>query len=81
MRVRITRLCHDEVDGVPLMHFVVGVVYEVGASLGTYLVSAGCAEAVLEEEAKRLHTENLQFAQNVKRWRQIAAEFSRRRPR
>ena len=79
MTVRIIRLCRDEIDGVPLMQFELGMVYDVGASLGTYLVATGCAQAVLDEEAKALPTHDLEFRRSVRRWRDTAADVTRRR--
>ena len=60
-----------------LDNFEVGVVYEVSASLASYLLATGCAEAVLEDELEPAVQEERQFRGNVKRWRAIAADVNR----
>jgi hypothetical protein len=74
-------VCKDEIDGVPLARFEVGLVYEVSAALASYLLAIGCAEAVLDEELEPRHEEELQFQNNMKRWREVAADVNRRRRR
>jgi hypothetical protein len=74
--VRIKTPCEDEIDGVALAHLEVGLVYHVSASLGSYLVSTGCAEAMLEDELNR--GEEQEFRVNVQKWRQVAADGVRR---
>jgi hypothetical protein len=59
----------------------VGLVYEVSASLGTYLITNGCAEPVMDGELESVTQDELQFRVNVKRWREVAADLSRARPR
>jgi hypothetical protein len=81
VRVRVTGVCADEVDGVPLSRFEVGLVYDVNASLGSYLIATGCAEAVLDDEVEERTEEERQFRVNMRRWRQVAADVSRRRSR
>ena len=49
MRIRITSQHPGEVDGVPLSALQVGVIYEVSAPIGTYLISMGCAEPVMNQ--------------------------------
>jgi hypothetical protein len=44
MRLKITRALAGSIDGIQLSHFVVGCVYEVGASVATFLLSVGAAE-------------------------------------
>lgn len=78
VRVRITRLCRDEIDGVALDRFEVGLVYTVSPSLGSYLIATGCADAVLDEEVEDADEERRQFRVNMKRWREVAADFTRR---
>ena len=46
MRIRITRARHDEVDGIALEAFHVGLTYDVAPSLATYLITTGSAEPV-----------------------------------
>jgi hypothetical protein len=48
MRVRITRRPRGEADGIALNSFRVGAIYDVNASIGTYLMVSGCAEAVAD---------------------------------
>lgn len=63
-----------------LAGFEVGLVYHVSASVGSYLIAVGCAEAILEDETvERIEEE--QFRRNVKRWRDVAADVARRRRR
>ena len=81
VRVRITRVCRDEFDGVAVHDFEVGLVYDVSTSVGSYLVATGCAETVLEDELSPGEQEEQQFRVNVKRWRAIAADTSRQRTR
>ena len=76
--MRIKAPCDDEIDGVTLAHLEVGLVYHVSASLGSYLVSTGCAEAMLEDELDRGDNEEQEFRVNVQKWRQVAADAARR---
>jgi len=46
MRIRITQPLSGSIDGIQLSRFVTGVVYEVGTTLGSYLLSIGAAEPV-----------------------------------
>jgi hypothetical protein len=48
MRIRIRQHRRGEIDGVPLEKFHVGLVYDVPASVATYLLTTGCAEFVLD---------------------------------
>lgn len=81
VRVRITRHCRDEIDGVALASFEVGLTYHVSASLGSYLLAIGCAEVILEDEVEQRRDDETQFRVNVRRWREAAAEVTRRRLR
>ncbi len=49
LRIRITRKPEGVVDGIELGRFTAGRVYDVGASLATYLTSAGWAEPVVDD--------------------------------
>ena len=49
MRLRITRQLSDCIDGIHLGDFIVGFVYDVGTTLGCYLLSEGAAEPVADE--------------------------------
>lgn len=53
MRVRITRRRPGEVDGVDLSSFEVGSMYDVSASLATYLIMTGSADPVVDEDAEQ----------------------------
>lgn len=50
MRLRITRALSGSIDGIHLSHFVVGEVYEVGTSVGSFLLSVGAAEPASDAE-------------------------------
>ena len=49
MRLRITRGIAGSIDGIHLDHFLVGEIYDVGTSVGSYLLAIGAAEPVSEE--------------------------------
>jgi hypothetical protein len=44
VRLRITRALSGSIDGIQLGQFIVGDVYEVGTSVGSFLLSVGAAE-------------------------------------
>ena len=44
MRLRITHALSGSIDGVQLSQFVVGRTYEVGQSVGSFLIAVGAAE-------------------------------------
>jgi hypothetical protein len=48
MRVRITRRPEGEVDGLPLSGFSPGKIYDMNASVATYLIVMGWAGAVAD---------------------------------
>ena len=48
MRIRIVRRPSGRIDGVPLDRFEPNGVYDVNASIGTYLMASGYAEAVAD---------------------------------
>ena len=52
MRLRITRALSGSIDGIHLSHFVVGEVYEVGTSVGSFLLSIGAAEPAMDVEGE-----------------------------
>ena len=83
MRVRITRRCSDVIDGLALDTLMVGLVYDVSPTVGSYLIANGCADAVLEDEVDRAAEEERHFRANVTRWREVAADIGRHplRPR
>ena len=49
MRVRITRPLSGSIDGIQLDRFIPGFVYDVGTSIGSYLLSERWAEPVNDE--------------------------------
>ena len=48
MRLRITRQPSGSIDGIQLRDFVVGSIYEVGTTLGCFLLAEGLAEPATE---------------------------------
>jgi CheY-like chemotaxis protein len=50
VRVRITRQLHGSVDGIDLTRFLEGLTYEVGTTLGNYLLAQRWAEPASEQE-------------------------------
>lgn len=48
MRLKITRELRGSIDGIQLVHFVPGEVYDVSAAFGTYLLAEQAAELVPE---------------------------------
>jgi hypothetical protein len=49
MRLRITRQLHECIDGIQLRAFRLGLVYEVGTLIGSYLLAMGAAEPVSDD--------------------------------
>lgn len=54
MRLKITRKLTGSIDGLQLSHFERGVVYDVGTSLGSYLLATGAAEPVIDQPPARV---------------------------
>jgi len=50
LRVRITRSLRGDVDGIDLSRFVEGLTYEVGTTVGNYLMAQGWATPVPDSE-------------------------------
>lgn len=50
VRVRITSRLRESIDGISLRRFEAGEVYDVGTSLGNYLMACGHATPVVEEQ-------------------------------
>jgi hypothetical protein len=48
VRVRITEPLSGSIDGIQLSRFTKGSVYEVGTSIGCYLLSVGAAEPAID---------------------------------
>ena len=51
MKLRIVRPVSGSIDGIDLNRFDVGSVYEIGTSLGCYLLAMGAAEPVAPPHA------------------------------
>lgn len=49
MRIRITQSLNGSIDGIRLDQFEPGYVYDVGTSIGCYLMAMQAAEPVLDE--------------------------------
>jgi hypothetical protein len=49
VRLRITRTITGSIDGIQLDHFEVGRSYDIGTSVGSYLLAIGAAEPASEE--------------------------------
>jgi len=49
MRIRVTEKLTGEVDGIALARFTPGYVYDVGVSLGSYLLAMGAVEPVADD--------------------------------
>ena len=56
MRLRITRQLDGSIDGIRLDAFIPGQVYEVGTSIGSYLLSMEAAEPARDDEASSFLT-------------------------
>lgn len=50
VRIRITKALQGSIDGIQLSRFVMGLTYDVGTSLGNYLLASGGAVPVDKEE-------------------------------
>jgi hypothetical protein len=49
MRLRITRQLHESIDGIQLSAFRPGYVYNVGTTVGNYLLAVRAAEPVADD--------------------------------
>ena len=54
MRLKITRKLSGSIDGLQLSHFEPGAMYDVGTSLGSYLLATGAAEPVIDQTPARI---------------------------
>jgi hypothetical protein len=54
MRIRIVRRPTGRIDGVPLDRFDPGLTYDVNASIATYLMASGYAQAVADQSGVRV---------------------------
>ena len=62
MRLRITRQLDGSIDGIRLDAFVPGQVYDVGTSIGSYLLSVEAAEPARDDEPSSFLTFEQQFS-------------------
>jgi hypothetical protein len=46
----MTHQLHGAIDGIPLMQFVSGQTYDVGTSVGSYLLAVGAAQPAEEDD-------------------------------
>ena len=83
MRIRIVRRPHGQVDGVDLNRFEPGEIYDVNASIGTYLMVAGRAEPVADTTPARVVPLDMttEIRNRVKQVTDKAAEVSRKKNR
>ena len=49
MRLRITRQLRESIDGIQFSAFRPGYVYQVGSTIGNYLLASGAAEPVADD--------------------------------
>ena len=54
MRLKITRRLTGSIDGLQLAHFEPGETYDLGTSLGSYLLALGAAEPLIDETPARI---------------------------
>jgi hypothetical protein len=54
VRLRITRATSGSIDGIQLDHFELGQTYDVGTSIGSYLLAIGAAEPVVDDDGPTL---------------------------
>jgi len=52
MRVRITKLLSGSIDGIQLSRFIAGLTYDVGTTVGNYLLSEGVAVPI-DDDTRR----------------------------
>ena len=81
MRLRITRKLSGSIDGLQLAHFEPGTLYDVGTSLGSYLLALGAAEPVNDDAPERILpiNESLRKTQTAETPRAVAADRPARR--
>jgi hypothetical protein len=76
VRLRITRALSGSIDGIHLSQFVVGELYDVGTSVGSFLLSVGAAEPALDAGGDDTVTRGISPSL---RPRHVAADAVRRR--
>jgi len=83
MRIRIVRRPHGQVDGVDLNRFELDALYDVNASIATYLMVGGYAEPVADTSPARVVPVDMttEIRNRVKQVTDKAAEASRKKGR
>ena len=82
MRVRITQALSGSIDGIQLSRFVTGLTYDVGTTLGNYLLAEGLAVPVDESApALVLPIQDDSESESEKRLLSEAQDRARRRAR
>lgn len=70
MRIRMTRPVSEEIDGIDVSSLRAGAIYDLPATLATYLILNAAAEPT---EARATDSEEERIAVNVETWRGVAA--------
>ena len=83
MRIRIVRRPRGQVDGVDLNRFQPGALYDVNASIATYLMVGGYAEPVADTSPSPVVPVDMttEIRNRVKQVTDKAAEVSRKKGR
>jgi hypothetical protein len=83
MRIRIVRHPRGEIDGVDLNRFKTGELYDVNASIATYLMVGGYAEPVADTRPARVVPVDMttEIRNGAKSVADKAAEISRKKGR
>ena len=85
MHLRITRRLSGSIDGLQLSRFEPGECYDMGTSLGSYLLALGAAEPVLDDSPPKIIPMKGEFRDEGRRSSSVreplfeAADFSRER--
>jgi hypothetical protein len=80
MRVRMTRNCKGEVDGIELKMFKKGCTYDLPTSIATYLVTTASADAVASNSpASTSSLSEVRISSAVQTFHEVAAERGRAR--
>jgi CheY-like chemotaxis protein len=82
LRVRITRQLRGSVDGIDLTKFLEGLTYDVGTTLGNYLLAQQWAEPASEEEpaailpfTRTIHRPSVLIVEDDEDMRQILVQL------
>jgi hypothetical protein len=79
VRLKITRRLSGSIDGLQLSHFEPGALYDVGTSLGSYLLALGAAEPVIDETPARILPIGEARSRDRRTWSSVAAAADRPR--